>query len=166
MWKWLLTTIFLTGAVTTSALTAGPGDTLPPFAQEMLTGHNAVRHKVGVPALKWSDKLAERAAEWANTLAKTGASRMQGTSGQNIAYTSPPGTAKARDVVAAWAAEATNYDHEKNACIDGKARCHHFTQVVWRNSSFLGCATAHDSQRDVWVCNYDPPGNNVAEKPY
>jgi len=25
---------------------------------------------------------------------------------------------------------------------------------------------ARDAQRDIWVCDYDPPGNNVAEKPY
>ena len=165
MQKWLLTMFYLTGAVAMTSFAAGPGDTPPAFAQEMLTAHNAVRSKIGVAPLKWSDKLAGRAAEWANTLARTGASRMQGTPGQNIAYTSPPGTAKARDIVAAWAAEASNYDHEKNACIDGK-RCHHFTQVVWRKSSFLGCATVHDAQRDIWVCNYDPPGNDMAEKPY
>lgn len=159
MQKWLLLMLCVIGA-------AAPADAPPGFAQEMLTAHNAVRRKIGVPPLKWSDKLAGRAAEWANTLAKTGASRMQGIAGQNIAYTSPPGTAKAGNVVAAWAAEASNYDHEKNACIDGKARCHHFTQVVWRNSSFLGCATAHDAQRDIWVCDYDPPGNDMAEKPY
>jgi uncharacterized protein YkwD len=161
MYKYLLAVV----ATITVTFAAGPGDSLPEFAQEILTAHNAVRRKIGVPPLKWSDKLAGRAAEWANTLARTGASRMQGVPGQNIAYTSPPGTAKAHDIVAAWAAEAANYDHEKNACIEGK-RCHHFTQVVWRNSSFLGCATVHDSQRDIWVCDYDPPGNNVAEKPY
>ena len=165
MQKWLLTMFYLIGGTATTAFAAGPGDTPPAFAQEMLTAHNAVRRKIGVPPLKWSDKLAGRAAEWANTLARTGASRMQGAPGQNIAYTSPPGTAKAHDIVASWAAEATSYDHEKNICIQGK-RCHHFTQVVWRNSSFLGCATAHDAQRDIWVCDYDPPGNNVAEKPY
>lgn len=166
MKKWLLTMLCLIGAAATTAFPAGPGDTIPAFAQEMVTAHNAVRRKIGVPPLKWSDKLAGRAAEWANTLARTGGSRMQGIPGQNIAYTSPAGTAKAHDIVAAWAAEASNYDHEKNACIDAKVRCNHFTQVVWRNSSFLGCATAHDAQRDVWVCDYDPPGNNVAEKPY
>lgn len=166
MQKWLLAMFYLIGAAAMTAFATGPGDTPPAFPQEMLTAHNAVRRKIGVPSLKWSDKLAERAAEWANTLAKTGASRMQGIPGQNIAYTTPPGTAKARDIVAAWAAEASNYDHEKNACIDGKRRCNHFTQVVWRSSSLLGCATARDAQRDIWVCDYDPPGNNVAEKPY
>jgi len=154
------------GAIAVAVFAMKPAETVPLFAQEMLTAHNAIRHKIGVPPLKWSDMLAGRAAEWANTLARTGASRMQGVPGQNIAYTAPPGTAKAHDIVTAWAAEASNYDHEKNACIDTKRRCNHFTQVVWRNSSFLGCATAHDAQRDIWVCDYDPPGNDVAEKPY
>jgi len=90
---------------------------------------------------------------------------MQGMPGQNIGYTTP-GRAKGADVVAAWAAEATNYDHEKNACIDAGLRCHHYTQVVWRNTIYLGCALARDAQRDIWVCDYDPPGNDVADSPY
>jgi pathogenesis-related protein 1 len=141
-------------------------EALPPFAREMLTAHNAVRQKIGVPPLQWSVKLAARAEEWAKTLATTGASKMQGIPGQNIAYTGPPGQTKAAQVVAAWAAEATNYDHDKNACIDPKLRCNHYTQVVWRNSKYLGCALAQDAQRDIWVCDYDPPGNDIAEKPY
>ena len=141
-------------------------ETLPAFAREMLTAHNAIRRKVGVPPLKWSNKLAAQAEQWAKTLASTGAEKMQGIPGQNIAYTWPPGANKASDAVAAWAAEEDNYDHDKNACIDSNLRCHHYTQVVWRNSSYLGCATAHDAKRDIWVCDYDPPGNDAREKPY
>jgi uncharacterized protein YkwD len=141
-------------------------EALPAFAREMLAAHNQVRQKVGTPPLKWSKTLSARAEEWAKTLAATGASKMQGIPGQNIGYTAPPGHVKGADVVAAWSAEATNYDHEKNACIDPKLRCNHYTQVVWRNSRLLGCATARDAQRDIWVCDYDPPGNNVAERPY
>ena len=154
------------GIAALTMLAAQAEDALPPLAREMLAAHNEVRRKVGVPPLKWSNKLAARADEWAKTLAASGASKMQGVPGQNIGYTGPPGHAKAADVVAAWSAEASNYDHEKNACIDPKLRCNHYTQVVWRDSASLGCATAHDSQRDIWVCDYDPPGNNVAEKPY
>ncbi|HMF75330.1 MAG TPA: CAP domain-containing protein [Bryobacteraceae bacterium] len=141
-------------------------ETIPAFAREMLESHNAVRRKVGTPPLKWSNKLAARAEEWAKTLAATGGSKMQGIPGQNIGYTSPPGRVKGADVVAAWAAEATNYDHGKNACIDPKLRCNHYTQLVWRNTSYLGCAAARDAERDIWVCDYDPPGNNAAERPY
>ncbi len=36
----------------------------------------------------------------------------------------------------------------------------HFTQVVWKNSSKLGCGKAKAADSKVFVvCNYDPPGN-------
>lgn len=166
MRKWLAIILSSIGAAVLVAFAAKAEETLPAFAQEMLTAHNTVRQKTGVPPLKWSNKLAARAEEWARTLATTGASKMQGIPGQNIGYTAPAGAVKGAAVVAAWAAEVTNYDHEKNACIDPKLRCNHYTQVVWRDSSSVGCATARDARRDIWVCDYDPPGNNVAEKPY
>jgi pathogenesis-related protein 1 len=131
----------------------------------MLAAHNGVRQTTGVPPLRWSATLAARAEKWAKTLAATGASRMEGIPGQNIGYTSA-GRVDAAGIVAAWAAEADNYDHEKNSCIDRQRSCHHYTQVVWRDTTYLGCAVAHDKARDIWVCDYDPPGNNVAERPY
>jgi pathogenesis-related protein 1 len=154
------------GAAALIVLAGSAEEPVPTLAHEMLTAHNAVRQKIAVRPLKWSDKLAAQAEDWAKTLASTGASKMQGIPGQNIAYTTPPGWAKGADIVAAWAAEVTNYDHEKNACIDAKLRCRHYTQVVWRNTNLLGCAVAHDAQRDIWVCDYDPPGNDAAESPY
>jgi uncharacterized protein YkwD len=166
MRKWRAVIAGSIGAIVWIGVAVKAEGTLPAFAQEMLAAHNAVRQRTGVPPLTWSNTLATRAEEWAKTLARTGASRMEGIPGQNIGYTSPPGTAKGSNVVAAWAAEATNYDHKQNACVDPKRRCNHYTQVVWRDSSSLGCAVARDAQRDIWVCNYDPPGNNVAEKPY
>jgi pathogenesis-related protein 1 len=166
MRKWRALILGSIGAAALVVTAASGQEAQPAFAREMLSAHNEVRRKVGVSPLKWSNKLAARAEEWANTLATTGASKMQGIPGQNIGYTMPPGHAKGADVVAAWSAEVSNYDHEKNACVDPKLRCNHYTQVVWRDSSNLGCATARDAQRDIWVCDYDPPGNNVAEKPY
>jgi uncharacterized protein YkwD len=157
------------GSVGVAALTtfaASADETLPAFAREMLAAHNAVRQKTGVPPLKWSNQLAAQAAEWAKTLAATGAAKMQGIPGQNIGYASPPGRVKGTDIVAAWAAEVANYDREKNSCVDQKRSCHHYTQLVWRNTGYLGCALATDAQRDIWVCDYDPPGNNIAERPY
>jgi uncharacterized protein YkwD len=147
-------------------LAAEADEPLPPLAREMLSAHNAARSKVGVTPLKWSSALAVRAEEWARTLASTGESKMEGIPGQNIGYSSPAGTVKGAAIVGAWAAEAANYDREKNACIDTNLRCHHFTQVVWRDSNWVGCGWARDAKRDIWVCDYDPPGNNVAEKAY
>src|ERR1019366_4677056 len=37
-------------------------------AKEMLFAHNAIRSRVGLPPLRWSDSLAKFAQDWANTL--------------------------------------------------------------------------------------------------
>jgi PadR family transcriptional regulator len=44
--------------------------------------------------------------------------------------------------------------------------CGHYTQIVWSNTREVGCGVARDSNREVWVCNYNPPGNWIGERPY
>ena len=45
----------------------------------------------------------------------------------------------------------------------------HFTQVVWRGSSKLGCArntcSLGGNSGTLWACEYDPPGNFNADQP-
>ena len=42
------------------------------ISKAMLEAHNAIRARVGVPPLVWSDQLAEVAQDWANHLIATG----------------------------------------------------------------------------------------------
>jgi len=44
--------------------------------------------------------------------------------------------------------------------------CGHYTQIVWRDTKQVGCGVARDNRREIWVCNYDPPGNWVGHRPY
>jgi pathogenesis-related protein 1 len=133
-------------------------------ADDFLGAHNRGRAKVGTPPLAWSDTLASKAQQWATSLIDRGvfAPRRDGQFGQNLFEISGGHATPAR-VVAAWMSEETNYHHETNSCT---ARCGHYTQVVWRNTKLVGCGVARNEQREVWVCDYDPPGNVVGEKPY
>ena len=56
------------------------------MAQAMLDAHNAIRARVGVPPLVWSDQLAQVAQDWANHLIATGAlsHRPNNRYGENI----------------------------------------------------------------------------------
>src|SRR4051794_13779829 len=121
----------------------------------MLDAHNAVRARVGVPPLVWSDQLAEVAQDWANQLVATGglSHRPNNRYGENI-YTLSGGTVSPAQVVDFWAAEARGYDIRSNTC---RGVCGHYTQVVWGKTRAVGCAVAADRRREVWVCNYDPP---------
>src|SRR4051812_14546100 len=49
------------------------GRTSTSLAEAMLDAHNAVRAKLDVPPLVWSDQLADVAQDWANRLIATGA---------------------------------------------------------------------------------------------
>jgi hypothetical protein len=67
------------------------------------------------------------------------------------------------EVVRQWAAESSNFDWRSNVC---RGRCGHYTQIVWRDTQRVGCAVATSGLRQVWVCEYNPPGNIVGERPY
>jgi pathogenesis-related protein 1 len=132
--------------------------------QDMVAAHNFYRAQVKVPALRWSSSLATRAQQWANTLIqrRTFAPRRDGVFGENL-YEVVNGRATPVEVLKAWVSEKANYRYDSNSC---SARCGHYTQVIWRDTREVGCGVARDSRREVWVCNYDPPGNVVGERPY
>jgi pathogenesis-related protein 1 len=130
----------------------------------MLAAHNFYRNRVGTPPLTWSSNLADAAQKWANYLTQSG----MYTHPPNLRYgenlfeaVGPP--ANETQVVNAWAAERSAYDYRKNSC---SSRCGHYTQIVWRDTRQVGCGVAHKNRRQVWVCNYDPPGNIMGERPY
>jgi KaiC/GvpD/RAD55 family RecA-like ATPase len=66
-------------------------------------------------------------------------------------------------VVSSWSAEGNNYNSEENSC---SSVCGHYTQIVWRDSKEVGCGSARNGNRQVWVCEYNPPGNFVGQRPY
>ena len=73
--------------------------------------------------------------------------------------------------VDAWASEKAYYDYETNKQKPGyeNEAVGHYTQIVWKDTTKVGCAKAH-SQTDFggdWiVCRYSPPGNFIGYKPY
>ena len=151
----------------------------PAAVAGITAAHNRVRAGVGVPALRWSPQLAEVARRWAHACVDHDAPRgmidhsagrselVAGPLGENLYAT----TAPVADPVAAvngWAAEAKDYDYERNTCARG-AMCGHYTQVVWRTTREVGCAVGTCPRlrfRTTLVCNYSPAGNVVGQRPY
>lgn len=143
---------------------------------DMLAAHNAWRAKVGVPELLYSEALAQSSQAWAEHLKAQQGCRMQHSGapmvGENLFWAGawsngPAQIVLARHVVDAWGAEVADYDHQNNRCAPGK-ECGHYTQVVWKGSTHVGCGMALcDKPRDqVWVCQYTPAGNMIGEWPY
>lgn len=146
--------------------TAMRPNAMPPGAmrQAMLRAHNAVRARVGVSPLHWSDALARVAQQWADHLAATNGfyHRPDNRYGENL-YMMTGGSASPAQVVGMWADEARQYDIRTNACA---GECGHYTQLVWSTTRAVGCAAAANAYRQIWVCEYDPKGNWVGYPPY
>jgi pathogenesis-related protein 1 len=132
--------------------------------RNLLQFQNEVRARIGIPPLTWSYTLARHAQDWANTLLarKQFEHSPKSGYGENLFEIVGAGASTAR-VVDSWASEAKDYDYASNKC---RKVCGHYTQIVWASTKEVGCAVARDARREVWVCNYDPPGNWVGKRPY
>jgi uncharacterized protein YkwD len=135
-----------------------------PIATDMLAAHNAVRARVGLPPLTWSDKLAQRAEAWADILLTRNrfSHSPKPSYGQNL-FAIAGAAASPAQVVREWASESRDYDYDSNIC---RYVCGHYTQIVWASTKEIGCAVARGDRREIWVCNYDPPGNWIGKRPY
>lgn len=130
----------------------------------MLAAHNEIRKHAELRPLTWSESLAAVAQDWASHLLSEGQfyHRPRPKYGENLLEISGA-RALGSEVVAIWAGEASNYSYSSNTC---HGVCGHYTQLIWSSTREVGCAVAHNAVREVWVCNYNPPGNWVGERPY
>lgn len=175
------------GAACSSSDDDGGGDTpalggngAEPAALNGITAaHNALRASVdppaaaAIPPLAWSAEIADVAQAHARTCKLE--HDLNSGYGENLhANTADNKKSTPDQVVKSWGSEAANYDYDANDCSDGKT-CGHYTQVVWAASLRLGCGVAlctenspFDSSKswELWVCNYDPPGNFGDARPY
>jgi len=109
--------------------------------------------------LTWSDNLANKAQKWANGCVFQHSGGSLGAFGENLAAGtgSDYGIASA---IASWVNEDKDYD-------PNNPQSSHFTQVVWKATTKVGCAVqscdgifaASFGKAHFYVCEYDPPGN-------
>jgi pathogenesis-related protein 1 len=159
-----------------------PSVKLAPWQREILDGHNAVRasEKARLSPLSWDASLARLAQDWADAIKtkpgcepahREAASRqVDGKQvGENIYWQGGAGEGAFRAdgtrVTRAWASEKPSWDKSRKTCKSG-ALCGHWTQMVWRETTAVGCGRAICGNAEVWVCNYAPAGNYDGRNPY
>ena len=144
--------------------------------QQILAAHNVYRIELGMPSLTWSTVLANYAQAWADELVNNrncqlkhrpqenndpwnliyGENIFSGSSGYTII-----------DAVNDWGSEKKMFDPKSRKCIGDWSTCGHYTQLVWRKTTQVGCAIAKCANGTIiMVCNYNPPGNMNRESAY
>ncbi|HEY1086458.1 MAG TPA: CAP domain-containing protein [Archangium sp.] len=157
--------------------TQAPADAgLSSFQQAVVDAHNLARANAmpapspALPLVNWSTRAQALAEDWAARCVFE--HRDPNSLGENL-FASTRETPPA-DVIADWADERVDYTYSTNTCRIGRD-CGHYTQIVWRSSVGVGCAQQRCTSNSpfsisstwfLFVCNYDPAGNFVGQKPY
>lgn len=137
----------------------------------MIESHNRARGAVGVAPLTWSDTLAASAKAYAETMARTGRfehalqSIGMDRQGENL-WTGTRAAYRYDEMIGHWVAEQRNF---ANLPVPRSSRTGrwedvgHYTQIVWRGTTRVGCAMASNATDDYLVCRYNPPGNVLGQ---
>ena len=142
-------------------------------AQDQLSGlvdlHNFERESLDLPALQWSDELAQGAQQWASSLAFNNQASHSGSGfGENIWF-GPVDSATLEEIFNLWLVEKKNFLADQPVpenCTLAWENCGHYSQIVWSQTTQVGCAVASSVDRDYVVCRYDPAGNIEGQKAY
>ena len=137
----------------------GNSNTIPTNdAQEWLEAHNEKRRywhgQYGVPykPLQWNSVLATQALIWAKYLADERNCRIEhvvgDVGGENISENSDIQNPK--QILTRWTDNELYFEYPRNG---------HFLQVIWRSSSYVGCASYYNNICQMSVCRYVSPGN-------
>ena len=71
-------------------------------------------------------------------------------------------------VVDLWASEEEFFNHKKRKYRFKEGQKYgHYSQIIWAKTTKIGAAVrlCKDGSQ-IWVCNYDPPGNYIDEEVY
>jgi pathogenesis-related protein 1 len=146
----------------------------PPSLTGITAAHNQTRANASptpspaLGALTWSNTVATAAQITAN---KCLWMHSNTSYGENL-YASTGSPPSGAAVVTSWSSETAHYNYAANTCAENED-CGHYTQIVWRSSTLVGCGAATCTQNSPWdsgtwhivVCNYSPAGNN-GNRPY
>ena len=133
----------------------------------LLAAHNRERAIMEVPALAWDPALATGAASWAAHLSRTGKFEhspddpRQVPIGENI-WGGTPKAYVPENMVALLIAEKKHFKPGTFPANSRTGRLQdvtHYTQLIWRQTTHVGCGASSIGSEEVMVCRYRTAGN-------
>eukprot|EP01006_Ploeotia_vitrea_P030316 TRINITY_DN62772_c0_g2_i2.p1 TRINITY_DN62772_c0_g2~~TRINITY_DN62772_c0_g2_i2.p1 ORF type:complete len:211 (-),score=30.80 TRINITY_DN62772_c0_g2_i2:1121-1753(-) len=125
----------------------------------LLARHNVYRCMHDAPPMVWDKTVAAKAQEWADKCKFDHSTRaFRNEWGENLATIRSSGSVSlnASRHVKSWYDEVKDYNTNKPGFSGATG---HFTQVVWKASTGLGCGVCRKAKEIILVCQYKPAGN-------
>jgi hypothetical protein len=152
---------------------ATPAADQPGFDQRILAAHNRERSYLGLTSLSWNPALARAARRWAAYLATTGRfehapENYAAPEGENL-WAGTKGYFTPEAMVNAWIREKRFFRpglFPANSITGRVEDVGHYTQLVWRATTEVGCAEAAGASEEILVCRYAEAGNYRGEQPF
>ena len=152
---------------------AAPDADQPGFDQRVLAAHNRERSGLGLVPLSWNPILARSARRWADHLAMTGRfehapENYAAPEGENL-WAGTKGYFTPEAMVSAWIREKRFFRpgaFPNNSTTGRVEDVGHYTQLVWRATTQVGCAETASASEDILVCRYAEAGNYRGEQPF
>ncbi|HUE78771.1 MAG TPA: CAP domain-containing protein [Sphingomicrobium sp.] len=132
----------------------------------ILAMHNRERARMQAPPLQWDPQLAASAASYGPALARLG--RLQHSPRANRPgqrenlWMGSRGAFSPEQMVGTWIDERREFRPGvfPNVSRTGNwSDVAHYTQLIWKGTTRVGCAIHASEQWDFLICRYSPPGN-------
>ncbi len=149
----------------TVTITAAPSipSTVPEFVSDhlftsaILNSTNFFRTENNASWIEWNSTIASFASHYLSSDTDCNFAHSGGPYGENIAMGYPD----AASSVDAWGNERKDYDYDDPGFSESTG---HFTQLVWKNSTTVGCGRKLCGTNGWFlVCEYWPRGNVIGQ---
>lgn len=145
-----------------------PPQSLANFEARLLAIHNRERAAKGAQPLVWDRSLASAAAAYGPALTTLGSLAHSEPSsrpgqGENL-WMGSRGAYSLEEMAGSWADERSLFRPGifPNVSASGKwSDVGHYTQMIWRGTTAVGCSLQRSARWDFLICRYSPPGNVV-----
>ena len=121
---------------------------------------------MGMAPLVWDAQLGTGAGLYAQQMAMTGMFQHSNRQarrgiGENL-WMGTHGAFSPEAMVGGWASEKRYFvpgTFPNNSRTGNWEQIGHYSQIIWRSTTHVGCGLARGAGRDVLVCRYSPAGN-------
>ena len=136
------------------------------FESRLLATHNRERASYGAAPLQWDNDLAAAAATYGPELSAIGrlqhSSRINRPGQSENLWMGTRGAYPPEAMVGAWNDEKRYLRPGTFPFVSATGNWQdvaHFTQVIWKGTTHVGCAVYRDNRWDFLICRYSPKGN-------